>query len=51
MNSEAVDLALDLVLMNFPRDAMQLRFRDRASWTDPELRYLFATTFPRVLAG
>jgi hypothetical protein len=51
MNSEGVVLALDLVLMNFPRDAMQLRFRDRASWTDPELRYLFAATFPRVLAG
>jgi hypothetical protein len=48
MNSEAVDLALDLVLMNFPRDAMLLRFRDHASWTDPDLRYLFATTFPRV---
>jgi hypothetical protein len=51
MNSEAVDLALDLVLMNFPRDAMRLRFRDRASWTDPELRYLFSTAFPRVLAS
>jgi hypothetical protein len=31
------DLALDLVLTNFPRDAVALRFRDRAAWRDPDV--------------
>jgi hypothetical protein len=46
-----VDLALDLVLTNFPRDAVALRFRDRATWRDPDVLYVAARAFPSVLEG
>jgi hypothetical protein len=46
-----VDLALDLVLTHFPRDAFALRFRDRAAWRDPDVLYVAARAFPSVLKG
>jgi hypothetical protein len=45
------DLALDLVLANFPRDAVALRFRDRAAWRDPDVLHVAARAFPFVLEG
>jgi hypothetical protein len=45
------DLALDLVLANFPRDAITLRFRDRAAWRDPDVLHVAAKAFPSVLEG
>jgi hypothetical protein len=42
MQQRRFDLALDLVVANFPRDAIALRFRDRAAWRDPDLLYLAA---------
>jgi hypothetical protein len=45
------DLALDLVLINFPRDAIALRFRDRAAWHDPDVLFVAAKAFSSVLKG
>jgi ankyrin repeat protein len=45
------DFALDLILTHFPRDAVALRFRDRAAWRDPDVLFVTAKAFSSVLKG